>query len=305
MFTPSVFLRIVTVVAVFVTAPVVILAQDKNLTAEEIIARHLASFGSADAIAKSVNRMAVGHADFTILSSQKNAAGNVVLASNGKDLALFSTFDMSDYRMERIGLFNNKVTVPVAEQGQRGPLGKFVLAYDKFVGQRLFGGSIFSTWALYSSDLNGVKVEVDGRKKVGGTDAWVLKVIPKGGLGSGSYIKLYFDVKDFHHIRTVYRQAETERGFYGNVNSKASGGGGQVPGSWDQDMASNGSTLTEDFSDFNVDAGGISLPHKYSVLLSFDSAQGSSEYKYEFKITEYKLIKEFPANFFSFQAQVQ
>ena len=104
---------------------------------------------------------------------------------------------------------------------------------------------------------------------MGNTDAWVLKVVPKGGLGTGSYIKLYFDAKDFHHIRTVYRQAETERGFYA-TNDK--GSKGQAPGGWDNDMSSNGSTLTEDFSDFKPDAAGISLPHKYSLLLSVNSA---------------------------------
>jgi hypothetical protein len=303
MFKPSALLRIVILITIIIAVSVLAVAQDKKLTAEEVITRHLASFGSPEAIAKSINRMAVGSADFIMRSTQKTAAGRAVLASDGKDLALFSTFDLRDYRMERIGLFGNKVTVPVVEQGHRSALGAFLLSYDKFLGQRLFGGSVFSTWILYSSDRGGITIDFDGKKKVGNTDAWVLKVTPKGGLGTGSYIKLYFDAKDFHHIRTVYRQSETERGFYGSMNSKETGKG-QVPGGWDQDMASNGSTLTEDFSDFSTDAAGISLPHKYSVLLSIDGVQGSSEFKWEFQISEYKLIKEFPANFFSFQAQI-
>ncbi|MBV9241007.1 MAG: hypothetical protein JO314_03270, partial [Acidobacteria bacterium] len=177
--------------------------------------------------------------------------------------------------------------------------------------ERLFGGSVFSTWPLFGSDTSRLTIEVDGKKKVGDKEAWVLKITPKGGLGTGSFMKLYFDAKDFHHIRTVYRQKELEKGFYDSMGSNANdknvfakGGNSSPMGGWDQDMASNGSTLTEDFDDFRNDAAGISLPHKYSVLLSIDAASGTSEFKWGFQITEYKLIKEFPADFFSFKAEM-
>ncbi|MFL6375458.1 MAG: hypothetical protein ACJ73D_12380, partial [Pyrinomonadaceae bacterium] len=159
-------------------AAVTALAQDKSLTAAEIVARNLRSFGSADAIAKSQNRMAVGSADFTALNTQKKAVGKAVLASDGKDLALFSTFDMRDYRMERIGLFANKVAIPNIDQAHKSPLGAFLSAYDKLLGARLFGGSIFSNWALYNAAESGLVIESDGKKKVGNTDAWVLKISP-------------------------------------------------------------------------------------------------------------------------------
>ncbi|MFL6375459.1 MAG: hypothetical protein ACJ73D_12385 [Pyrinomonadaceae bacterium] len=288
--------------AVLVATAVFTLAQDKNLTADEIIARNLKSFGSADAIAKSQNRMAVGTADFTALNTQKKASGSAVLASDGKDLAFFSTFDLRDYRMERIGLFSNKVVIPNIDEGHKSPLGEFLSAYDKLLGARLFGGSIFSNWALYNASATGFTMESEGKKKVNNKDAWLVKIVPKGGLGTGSYIKLYFDAKDFHHIRTVYRQAETERGSYA---ANGRGGTGSPPGAWDQDMANNGSQLTEDFEDFSNDAAGISLPHKYSVLLSINSVKGSSEFTWKFAISEYKLIKAFPADFFSFKAEIK
>ena len=119
MFKQSILQHIVLVSVIVIVSTLVAGAQDNKLTADEIIARHLASFGSRDLIAKSVNRMAVGQADFTVLSTQKTATGKAVLASDGRDLALFSTFDLRDYRMERIGLFDNKVTVPIVEQGHR------------------------------------------------------------------------------------------------------------------------------------------------------------------------------------------
>jgi hypothetical protein len=297
MFAVPIFRATLVALAIILTVTGLSLAQ--KLSAEDILAQHLKSFGSSDAIAKSKNRMAVGHAEFTVLSTQKKANGKAVLASNGSDLALFSTFNLGEYRMERIGLFDNKVTIPFVDQAHRSTLGSFLALYDKVLSGRVFGGSIFSTWALYSPDLSGAKIEADGKKKVGDKDAWVVKITPKGGLSSGSYVRLYFDAKDFHHIRTVYRQPAAERGFYDTS-------GGNRPGSignWDQDMANNGTTLTEDFDDFKNDAAGISLPHKYSVLLSTDTINGTNEFKWVFTIDEYKLVN-FPADFFSFQAGI-
>jgi hypothetical protein len=300
MFKSSVFLRILIASTVVIVTSVLAIAQEKNLSADEIIARHLGSFGSNEAIAKSVNRMAIGSSDFTHFDTSTNANGSAAFASDGKNMAFFSTFNLRDYRMERIGLFQNRVSIPVIYENHRSPLGSFLLAYDKLLTSRLFGGSIFSTWLLYGNDLNGVKIEAEGKKRVENRDAWVLKVSPKGGLITGSWIKLYFDAKDFHHIRTVYHQKETESGFYdtgeGAKNKGTSGNWG--PG----EMANNGSTLTEDFSDFSNDAAGLSLPHKYSVLLYFDSHIGSAQFKWSFQLTEYKLIRQFPPNFFSFDA---
>jgi hypothetical protein len=213
-------------------------------------------------------------------------------------MAFLSTFDMRDYRLERIGIFSDKIDIPVVQENHRSPLGSFLLAYDKLLGGRLFGGSIFSTWALYSRDLDELKLEADGKKKVNNRDAWVIKVSPKGGLSGGSYIKLYFDAENFHHLRTVFHQKETETGFY-DTGSRATNIG--TTGNWGPgEMTNNGSTLTEDFDDFKTDAAGISLPHKYSVLLYIDSRTGSAQFKWDFNITEYKLVN-FPPNFFSFQ----
>lgn len=288
-----------------VTAVMPTFAQD--MTVSEIISRHLKSLGPASAIAESKNRMAVGTTDFVIVQTAKHSSGGAMLASNGTNMAVFSTFNIREYRMERIGLFDDKVNIPIVYEGKRSPLGSFLAAYDKTLSGHIFGGSIFSSWALLSDLANG-RLELDGKKKVGDRDAFVLKYSPKGGLGAGSYIKLYFDAENFRHLRTVYRQGETDRGFYENSGGDpgfAKGSNGSPVGSWNQDMASNGSTLTEDFSDFKKDAAGIMLPHSYSLHLSIDSVRGTGQWQWDFKISEYKLIKEFPAGFWTFTASAQ
>ncbi|MFN0141415.1 MAG: hypothetical protein ACKVQW_15175 [Pyrinomonadaceae bacterium] len=212
-------------------------------------------------------------------------------------MAFFSTFEMSDYPFERIGFFKQKVDIPIVQLGRRSPLGTFLNAYDKTIRSRVFGGSVFSSWRFFSSETLTSKIESEGKKKIGKREAWVLKLTPDGGLSADSSIRLYFDTENFSHVRTVYRQKETERGFHEIRGREA--GTGQAPGAWEQDMASNGSTLTENFDDFR-DENGVTLPHKYEVLLSVDGVRGTSEFRWNFEFSEYRPMKEFPLNFFSF-----
>lgn len=268
--------------------------QGQKLQPEEIITKHLESIGKRDLIVNSKRIMAIGSSEFLIRIPSKRAVGQAVLASDGKDMAFFSTFDMIDYPMERIGIFGNKVNIPVVKLGNRSPLGAFLRSYDKTLDTRIFGGSIFSTWLFLGQDNSG-KLETEGKKKIGDRDAWIVRYTPKGGLTGGSFIKLYFDAENFHHMRTVYRQKEPEAGF-ANTTAK----GTNPTGGWSSDMANNGSTLVEDFEDVRADVG-LMLPHKYSITLTLDGAAGTAEYRWNFVIKEYRLIKDFPPEFFSFK----
>jgi len=271
--------------------------QSVKLTPQEIIAKHLASIGSAGNRSVAKQRMVIAGSEFIIRKSTAKATGRAVLASDGSDMALFSTFNMSDYRMERIGIFSGKIEIPFVVPGRRSPLGSWLTAYDRTINDKVFGGSIFSSWLFAQPEDTWGKVETEGKKKVGDREAWVLNYTPKKGLKAGSYIKLYFDAENFHHLRTVYHQAETESGFYDTGSAGANRGTAER--TWDASMASNGSTLTEDFGDYRDDDG-LTLPWKYLVNLKIDSSGGTVEYDWQFSVEEYRLIKQFPANFFSF-----
>ena len=279
----------------------VVATNAQKLSAGEIIAKHLESIGKSDLVAKATKRMAIATSEFVIIKSPKKAVGSAVLASNGADLALFSTFDMRDYQMERIGLFGSKINIPMVELGRRSPLGSFLSVYDKTMDGHIFGGAIFSTWLFLDPAFNKGKLETEGRKKVGDRTAWIIKYSPKGGLRPESYIKLYFDAETFQHIRTVYRQTETESGFH-DAGNKATNSQ-KAPGGWEADMAANGSTMTEDFDNFGKDAAGLILPHRYSIALDIDSQAGTAGFKWKFEISEYRVVNDFPAGFFNFTGQ--
>ena len=269
----------------------------QKLSAEEIIAKHLQALGQKEPVAKMKLRLAIAASKFYIPAAAKKTQGRAVFASNGDEMAFYSTFEMIDYPTERIGLFKQKVDIPFVQLGRRSPLGTFLTAYDKTLRSRIFGGVVFSTWRFGSSETQTNKIESDGKKKIGNREAWVIKFTPDGGLSADSSVKLYFDAQTFYHLRTVYRQKETERGFHEIRGREA--GTGQVPGAWEQDMAANASTLTENFDDFR-DESGVTLPHKYELLLSVDGVKGTSEFRWEFEFSEYRAMVEFPPNFFSF-----
>jgi hypothetical protein len=268
----------------------------QKLTAEEVIAKHIASLGTPAAVAQWKRRLAVGTAEFTMRSSGKRATGQAILASNGADLAFYSTFDLRDYPTERIGYFGNKITIPFVQLGRRSPLGSFLLRYDKYLSSHLFGGTVFSTWNFGNGAAADGQFESEGKKKLDGRDVWVLKYSPKGGIGFESYYKLYFDAATFQHVQTVSRQKEEEGGFADTV-----GMGHNAGGPWGAGMASNGSTVTETFSDFRT-IDGIVLPHKYQIVLSYDGSRGTEEFRWSLNIADYKIVKEFPADFFSFKS---
>ena len=134
------------------TFSVVVSAQDK-LAPEEIFAKHVASIGKKEMIAESRNLMAIGGCEFVTHRPEQKVPGRAVLASNGTDLAFFTKFSAIDYPMERIGLFNDKVNIPPIKLGARSPLGGFLNSYAKTLENRIFGGTVFSTWRLFTAPI--------------------------------------------------------------------------------------------------------------------------------------------------------
>lgn len=280
------FLFLMTAVVLFGTFSVL----GQQPTAEEIISKNLASIGTPETIAKSKMRMAIGTSEFFRRAPNQTNNGRSVLASDGTNFAFFATFDMSDYSMERIGIFSNKINIPVLKAGARSPLGSYLSLNDKVLTDRIFGGPIFASWALFDrASLTG-KWSVDGKKKVGEKEAWVLEYKPKPALRGGSTLKLYFDTQTYQLLRTVLKMSDPDRGFY-EINGTNTH---MTP-----DMAGNGSSLTEDFEDYKV-ANGLTLPHKYKIDLTLNGAAGTAQFKWTFGIVEYRIVRDFGEGFFAF-----
>lgn len=280
-------------------------SQEPQPTAEEIVARHLKSLGTDKELERNRLRVAVGTSKFDIQGvSKRTVQGGSAFASDGLNMAFISTFDMADYRMERIGLFEDRINIPFVDAGKRSPLGSFLTSYDKVLSSRILGGAIFSSWVFGRSGDHTGRIRNAGKKKINGRDVWVVEYSPKGGLPPGASIKLFFDAENYHHLRTVYEQKDADPGFY---NTDPGLVRGATPLSsymreWTLEMASNSHSLTEDFEEINP-VGGVTLPFKYKITLSIDSYKGTAHFDWTFVIREYKLVKEFPQGTFNFKTQ--
>ncbi|MGH9949244.1 MAG: hypothetical protein ACRD6X_18895, partial [Pyrinomonadaceae bacterium] len=91
----SVFSSIIFVFVLIICG--VAITQAQKLSADEIIAKHIASIGSPEAIAKSMGRMAIGKSEFVRRAPSQTATGNAVFASDGSEFAFHITFNLREY----------------------------------------------------------------------------------------------------------------------------------------------------------------------------------------------------------------
>ncbi len=227
------------------------MAVAQKLKAEDVIARHLESIGTAEARAATRNRIATGVSSLTFRQGGNGqAAGTALMASANKKNLIILAFDAPDYPYEKLGFDGSKLTVRPVRPGLRGPFGDFFLTHDVLFREGLIGGALSDSWPLLRLSEREAKVEYGGLKKVGDRQAHELKYLPKKG--SDLKIKMYFDAENFRHIRSEY-----ERVLAATM--------GERP----EQSVSNREIrykVIEDFSDFKQE-GGLTLPHTYKLEL--------------------------------------
>lgn len=262
------------------------LASAQNLKPEEIIAKHIDSLGNKESRNSVKNRLAVGASEFIVKTPYGKLEGKAVLASDISNLFLLSSFDSPEYPLERIGYFKNKVDIPFIVSGKRSPLGGFLFINNKILGEKLFFGTISSSWVVLDERFGKAKIENGGKKEIDGQETYVLNYSPKNMDFS---VKLYFDTKTFQHLRTEYRQTihtgSHPIGTFGNANEMGIG-----------------NTLIEDFRDYK-DINGLKLPHSYKVTLILDGRSGTAEYEWNIAIGQYHFNQKLDDSFFSFDKQ--
>lgn len=233
------------------------IAADK-ITPEELLAKHLASVGSADALAAARSRIAIGtvQARFRLTNTPVELSGPAELASDGKKVLLAMTFNSTNYPHEKAAYDGEKVTVGILTQGGRSLLGNFLTSQPILLKQGLLGGVLSSAWPLFNVDSANVKLSYSGTDKINGQLVHKLKYTPRnaGSLG----ITLYFNADTFQHVRSQYeyviaaRQGATAEASISQRDSRF--------------------RLVEDFSDFQT-TGGLSLPHVYKLQLTIDATR--------------------------------
>lgn len=245
----------------------------QKLKAEEIVAKHLESIGSAETRSSLKTFIASGEVRVEFIS-QKNqpATGRIVIFSEGKKMFWGMSLNAADYPQEKV-IFDGKNTgVALVRAGQRSVLGNFIQSNNSIVSQGILGGALSSSWALLSTGDRQYKVSSAGSKTIDGREAYAVNITPKGG--SDLDITLFFDRETFRHIRTEYKRT-------------SSAGIGRTI----DDSARQSETrlkLTEDFSDFK-DYKGLMVPNKYKLFYTISGANGTTEISWTANLTEFAI----------------
>ncbi|MGH9946408.1 MAG: hypothetical protein ACRD6X_04340 [Pyrinomonadaceae bacterium] len=223
-----------------------------KLKAEEIIAKHLASIGTSDAIAAAKTHVYVGTGTLTSRSGFAGTLGGPIQFASSENKLLFALIlNSNDYPYEKVG-YDGKSLTTGRYKSKPTILGEFLRSNSVALKRGLFGGVLNSAWPPINRS-KGTVLEADGTGKVGDLQAYKLKFI--SGDNQGLIIKLYFDSQNFRHLRTEY-----ETGAAQLIGPNPNRGIIATPS---QDQL----TMIEEFSGFAT-SNGLTLPLGFKVEVS-------------------------------------
>jgi hypothetical protein len=235
-------------------------AQNKKLTSEELIARHLDSIGTAEARSKTSNRVASGETKFIArLGGSANVDGQAMMVSSGAKLRFGIKLPLNDYPGEDMAFDGAQAATGLLPQSRRSQLSAFFSSQNLPLREGLIGGTLSTAWPLLRLDQTQPKLDYRGLKKIDGRQLHEVGYRPRKG-SSDLKVSLFFDPETFRHVRTTYSfEIGATIGTRQNSNQNTE----------------SYYTLTEDFDDFR-EVDGLTLPHKYRMQFGAEGRSGSA-----------------------------
>jgi hypothetical protein len=236
------------------------LPQEK-LKAEDVVAKHLAAIGPADALAAVKSIIAIGNCkSFSRMSSIRELGGVSQLASEGDKVLLAMLFDSTIYPFEKVGYNGQTQTVSILPDGKRSFLVNFLASHDAPFKQGLIGGVLSTAWPLLNVGPDMPKLSYSGLDKI--NDRKVHKLKYDLRKSSGLQISLFFDAETFQHVRTEYQFSISARM---GVREELS-----------VSQRESRYKLVEDFSAFKPE-GKLTLPHMYKISYAIEEQNTTQE----------------------------
>lgn len=165
------------------------------LTAEEIIAKHLAAAGGKEALGKFKSRVAVG-----TFKKEGDPEAQMAIMSEAPDrLAAVYVFPNYDWRLVHA---DGKTIIRPQFPRQVAPIEEKYR--QMLVSGLMYNGIPLQNLLLAPADA---KFAAKGRKKVKGRDAYVVEV----KRGKGPAVRLFFDAETFMWVRSEFGRAEVTR----------------------------------------------------------------------------------------------
>ena len=241
-------------------------AKDPKIKAEELVAKHLESIGTAEARAAAKNRTASGVAQVTFHMPKPGQLGGIgTFLSEGRMMRIAMKFGAPDHQGEQFVFDGKSVDVGQLRLRVRSHLAQFVYDHSILLKEGLMGGTMTTAWPLLDLAGRQPKLDYTGLKKVDGKSLLEVKYRAKKDPGDVQ-VALYFDPETFRHVYSEYRLIVRAMMVQGKDEM-----GKTLPDTSSQNDAYY--KIQEWFDDFRT-VDSLSLPHGYK--LSFNR-RGSGE----------------------------
>ena len=240
-------------------------AAGSDLKPEDVIRAHLEKVGPAVARAARQNSVADGQAEIKfVVFGSGSTTGTALFFTQGTRQRLTLTFDNQQYRGEDIVFDGQKFSVAYADSHAYSPLGQFLHTFNGIIKEGLLGSALSTAWPLFEPSVRGAKIQYAGLESAGEGKLHRLDYRMRRG-GSDVAIGLFFDEKNFRHVRTDYRV--------------------RLPAPLNRSVRDTGSTethyrLIETFEEFEP-VDGLDLPRRWKLRFSIT---GSSALEWEWDI---------------------
>lgn len=246
--------------------------QDAKISTDDLIARHLASMGTAAAREAAISRVAQGTVNVKIdLGASGNLIGPLALASIGDKRLIQMQFEDTNYPREEFYFDGQKPFVPRVRPEGYTEIGRFVNTYNQLLRDGLLGGTLSTGWAMLDVKSRKPKLTYQGTRKVDGVELHRLQYRADKGPGD-VVITLYFEPETFRHVLSTYTLTtrtgqRSKGGLGGNVQNPQSSGIEALE-------AFRKIEFTESFSDFKI-VDGVNLPTTWKIKFILEENAGS------------------------------
>jgi hypothetical protein len=254
-----------------------------KLTADEVVAKHLASIGSAGALAAVKSIIAVGNSKRTTRPQTSfEATGAAQLASEDNRFLIAMVFNLNYYPYEKAGYDGEDLAIKLLPEGRRSPLGDFFKSHNVIFKEGLIGSVLSSAWALRNVELRKPRLSYSGTQKINDRQVHKLKYMPRKG--SGLSINLFFDAETFRHVRTEYDFSLPPQ--IGTDSTQA----GRIKDTRFE--------LVEEFSNFKT-VGNLTLPHSYKISYVINDQAGTRWLEWNLNLSQFVFNQPIGAEVFN------
>ncbi|MBN2321655.1 MAG: hypothetical protein JXR49_21430 [Acidobacteria bacterium] len=278
------FLAIIVCMSLVFIPTGITLSQDKDITPEELIQKHLKSLGNPEKLKTIKNWGISGKAgvEFMLGATGKLTDGYFMCVSDGPKVGIRMQFADINYPGEYFAYDGNEVTVGHITPGQKSPIADFIFLHNATMKEGFLGGVQTTAWPLLDVGEKQPRMKL-GERTIDGQEFYELEYGSPGKRAGNMTVKLYFDKENFHHRRTEYRVRVAED-LTSTQNIVSSGGGSMVtapsePTGRPADRAPEDTIagnpadsiylLVETFDNFAV-VGDVTLPQRYTLEYSVE-----------------------------------